>query len=83
MTLRTRIDLDELPGYVPGQTIPGAIKLGSNEVSAGPLPSVREAIAGVAAEVNRYLDNAATALLARLATRSDMDPSVSPSAATR
>src|ERR671910_710540 len=32
MTVRTRADLVALPGYVPGKTIPGAIKLASNEV---------------------------------------------------
>lgn len=62
MTARTRPDLDAIPGYIPGRTVPGAIKLASNETTAGPLPSVREAIAEAAAGVNRYPDNAATAL---------------------
>ncbi|NUT52774.1 MAG: histidinol-phosphate transaminase [Saccharothrix sp.] len=66
MTVRTRADLVSLPGYVPGRTIPGAIKLASNEVSAGPLPSVVRAIADAATAVNRYPDNAATDLVARL-----------------
>lgn len=69
MTVRIRADLDRLPGYVPGRTIPGAIKLASNEVSAGPLPSVRTAIASAAAEVNRYPDTGAAALVSRLVTR--------------
>ncbi|GAB2999358.1 histidinol-phosphate transaminase [Saccharothrix stipae] len=66
MTVRTRADLVALPGYVPGKTIPGAIKLASNEVSAGPLPSVVRAIADAATAVNRYPDTAATELVARL-----------------
>ncbi|GAA3890715.1 histidinol-phosphate transaminase [Saccharothrix violaceirubra] len=66
MTVRTRADLSSLPGYVPGRSIPGAIKLASNEVSAGPLPSVVRAIADAATAVNRYPDTAATDLVARL-----------------
>jgi histidinol-phosphate aminotransferase len=73
MTVRTRADLDQLPGYVPGRTIPGAIKLASNEVSAGPLPSVVEAISQAAAGVNRYPDNSAAALVSRLAGWLDVD----------
>lgn len=74
MTVRTRADLAALPGYVPGRTVPGAIKLASNEVSAGPLPSVRQAIAEAAGAVNRYPDTAATALVARLADRLGVRP---------
>ncbi len=66
MTVRTRADLSALPSYVPGKTIPGAIKLASNEVSAGPLPSVVRAISDAATAVNRYPDTAATELVARL-----------------
>ncbi|WP_158852354.1 histidinol-phosphate transaminase [Saccharothrix deserti] len=69
MTVRTRADLVALPGYVPGKTIPGAIKLASNEVSAGPLPSVVRAIAEAATAVNRYPDTAATELVARLSDK--------------
>jgi histidinol-phosphate aminotransferase len=69
MTARIRAGLDSLPAYVPGRNIPGAVKLASNEVSAGPLPSVVAAIAEAAAGVNRYPDNGMTALLDRLATR--------------
>ncbi|MFE9744085.1 histidinol-phosphate transaminase [Saccharothrix saharensis] len=72
MTVRTRADLVALPGYVPGKTIPGAIKLASNEVSAGPLPSVVRAIADAATAVNRYPDTAATDLVARLADKLDV-----------
>ncbi|MGH3686937.1 MAG: pyridoxal phosphate-dependent aminotransferase [Pseudonocardiaceae bacterium] len=74
MTARTRADLDSLPGYVPGRTIAGAVKLASNEVSAGPLPSVIAAICDAATGVNRYPDNGATALVDRLAARLDVSP---------
>jgi histidinol-phosphate aminotransferase len=66
MTL-IRADLDTLPAYVPGRTIPGAIKLASNEVSLPPTPRVLAAIAQAAAGGNRYPDLAVTGLTARLA----------------
>ncbi|MFE2751136.1 histidinol-phosphate transaminase [Actinosynnema sp. NPDC059335] len=73
MTVRTRADLVALPEYVPGRTVPGAIKLASNEVSAGPLPSVVRAIADAATAVNRYPDTAATDLVARLGDKLGVD----------
>ncbi|PXY34980.1 histidinol-phosphate transaminase [Prauserella sp. PE36] len=68
----TRADLAALPAYVPGRTVPGAIKLASNEVPGGPLPSVAEAIAHATAQVNRYPDMGAQALTERLASELDM-----------
>jgi histidinol-phosphate aminotransferase len=70
-----RDDLDSLPTYIPGRNIPGTVKLASNEVSAGPLPSVLAAIAAAAANINRYPDNGMTALAERLAARLDVPPS--------
>ncbi|MGH3813148.1 MAG: pyridoxal phosphate-dependent aminotransferase [Pseudonocardiaceae bacterium] len=75
MTTRTRADLESLRVYVPGRHIPGAVKLASNEVSEGPLPSVVAAIADAAAGINRYPDNGVTALLERLAARLDVPQS--------
>ena len=72
MTVRTRADLAQLPSYVPGKTVPGAVKLASNEVSAGPLPSVVNAIAAAATAVNRYPDNGAVELVDRLAAKLDV-----------
>jgi histidinol-phosphate aminotransferase len=69
MTVRTRADLASLPGYVPGRTVPGAVKLASNEVSLGPLPSVVAAIAEAAGQVNRYPDSGATELVSALSAR--------------
>ena len=46
-----------LPGYVPGRTMPGAIKLASNETPLPPLPHVLSRIAEAAGTVNRYPDN--------------------------
>ncbi len=65
----TRPDLAALPAYVPGRTVPGAIKLSSNEVPYGPLPGVPEAIAVAARETHRYPDMGVVALRDKLAGR--------------
>ncbi len=57
MTARLRPELADLPAYTPGRTVPGAIKLASNETVHGPLPGVRDAIASAAEAINRYPDN--------------------------
>ncbi|MBN2177453.1 MAG: histidinol-phosphate transaminase [Demequinaceae bacterium] len=61
-----------LPSYVPGARGGGGpqpIKLSSNENPYPPLASVREAIAGAAASVNRYPDMFSRALTEALAAR--------------
>ena len=45
MTVRLRPELADLPAYTPGKTVPGAIKIASNETVHGPLPSVRACLA--------------------------------------
>lgn len=72
MTPRTRPDLASIPAYVPGRTVPNAVKLASNETTLGPLPSVLDAILQAAATVNRYPDNGSAELIAALAARLDM-----------
>lgn len=67
MTARLRPLMADLPAYTPGKTVPGAIKLASNETVHGPLPSVRAAIDGAVDTLNRYPDNGYAALRARLA----------------
>jgi histidinol-phosphate aminotransferase len=74
MTARIRADLEQIPGYVAGRSIPGSIKLASNEVAAGPLPSVREKLAHAGADINRYPDSGAGALTERIAQRFGVDP---------
>ncbi|MFB8763805.1 histidinol-phosphate transaminase [Nocardiopsis alba] len=68
-----RAVLESIPPYRAGIKIVGpdgrSIKLSSNESPYGPLPSVREAIAEAAADLNRYPDPAAEALVTRLAER--------------
>jgi len=67
-----------MPRYVPGARGPASaitpIKLSSNEVPFGPLPSVRAAIAHAAGEVNRYPDMFSADLTARLAAHVGVDP---------
>jgi histidinol-phosphate aminotransferase len=67
VTARLRPELAELPAYVEGKTVTGAIKLASNETVHGPLPSVRAAIERAIGTVNRYPDNHNADLKARLA----------------
>ena len=57
-----RSDLSQLPAYVPGASLPGALKLASNESSLAPLPAVSQVVAEAAAGVNRYPDMGAFAL---------------------
>lgn len=70
---RFRDTLDALVAYKPGKQAVApdgkAFKLSSNETPLGPLPSVRDAIARAAADVNRYPDNGAVALVERIADR--------------
>src|SRR5580693_4905968 len=67
MTARLRPEMAELPAYVPGKTVPGAIKLASNETVFGPLPGVRAAIERATDAINRYPDNGCVELKAALA----------------
>ncbi|WP_375487455.1 histidinol-phosphate transaminase [uncultured Jatrophihabitans sp.] len=68
-----RSALADLPAYVPGRTVAGAIKLASNEVPYPPLPSVLARIADAAAAINRYPDNFSTELTGVLAARCAVD----------
>jgi histidinol-phosphate aminotransferase len=69
-----RPELADLPAYTPGKTVPGAIKIASNETVHGPLPSVRAAIEKATDTVNRYPDNGHVELKARLAEHVDFAP---------
>ncbi|MEV0582799.1 histidinol-phosphate transaminase [Nonomuraea sp. NPDC050310] len=70
---RFRSILDTMPGYVPGKAVVGpdgrSFKLSSNESPDEPLPSVVEAIAAGARQVNRYPDPAATKLTEAIAAK--------------
>jgi histidinol-phosphate aminotransferase len=70
----TRADLAALPNYVPGRSVPGAIKLASNEVPFGPLPGVVQALTDAANGVHRYPDMGVVALRDKIAGRLGVDP---------
>jgi histidinol-phosphate aminotransferase len=74
VTARLRPELADLPAYTPGRTVPGAIKIASNETVDGPLPSVRAAIAKAVDGINRYPDNGYVELKERLAKYVDFAP---------
>jgi histidinol-phosphate aminotransferase len=74
MSPLTRPDLARLPRYVPGRSVPGAIKLASNEVPYGPLPGVVEAITQAAANAHRYPDMGVVELRETLAGRYGVAP---------
>jgi histidinol-phosphate aminotransferase len=69
-----RADLARLPAYVPGRSVPGSIKLASNEVPAAPPRAIIEAITRAASGANRYPDMGVVELTERLATRHGVDP---------
>jgi histidinol-phosphate aminotransferase len=77
VTARLRPELAGLPVYIPGKTVPGSIKLASNETVFGPLPSVRAVIERATDNVNRYPDSGCVQLKAALAkhlsSRSSID----------
>src|SRR5258708_32814517 len=56
---------------MPGKTVPGAIKISSNETVHGPLPSVRAAIEKATDTINRYPDNGYVELRDELAKHVD------------
>src|SRR6478736_3273449 len=67
MTVRIRSALDTLPAYAPGRSVPGAVKLASNELPFPALPVVAQAVAEAvgtehAGGINRYPDAGTTAL---------------------
>ncbi len=76
MPLRFRSNIESIEPYRPGRSIADiasayglddVIKLASNESPEPPFPEVQKAIAGAAADVNRYPDNRKPRLVAALA----------------
>lgn len=65
--VRVRPDLVRASPYVPGESLPEAVKLSSNELGFAPLPGVLEAIARASSQPNRYPDNSAVVLRSALA----------------
>ncbi len=78
MTVKHRAAIDELVSYKPGRApVAGRpqVKLSSNEMPFGPLPTVLDAISHAAATLNRYPDFHRVELTEALARRHDVDPS--------
>ncbi len=84
MTGSPRPNIEVLPAYTPGRSaemvaaqhgIDEAIKLASNELPFGPLPSVAEAIRHGVDQVADYPDHGAATLRADLATHFGLDAS--------
>ncbi|WP_433499108.1 histidinol-phosphate transaminase [Sphaerimonospora sp. CA-214678] len=73
---RFRSFLETMAPYKPGRSVVSpdgrSYKLSSNENPHGPLPSVIEAIARAATEINRYPDPGSVKLTAALAERFDV-----------
>jgi len=74
VTPRLRPELADVPVYTPGKTVPGAIKIASNETVHGPLPTVRAAIEKATDSINRYPDNGYVELRDHLAKHVDVPP---------
>jgi histidinol-phosphate aminotransferase len=74
MDATIRADLAAIPAYAAGRTVPGSLKLASNEVALPPPPAVLAAIADAAARGNRYPDPAVTGLTGKLAERHGVTP---------
>ncbi len=75
MKVRLRPEVAALPRYIPGQSIPGAVKLSSNENPVAPGSSVLEAGGQALAHANRYPDLLATQLREALACTHGVDVS--------
>jgi histidinol-phosphate aminotransferase len=71
--VRVRSSLAQLPAYVPGRKMPGAVVLASNESPYGLLPGVAARLAELAGGVSRYPDLSATALVQALAEHHDVE----------
>ena len=61
-----------MEAYIPGKTIPGAVKLSSNENPLGPSPKALDAIRDALKGIHRYPDGAAAALKTALARNWDI-----------
>ncbi len=73
MPVTVRADLAQVPDYVAGRKIPGAIILSSNELSGPPPASVLAAVTEAAADVNRYPAMGADELMDRTAAHFGLD----------
>ena len=61
-----RKDLEQVAAYVPGARNDKAVKLSSNEIAEGPLPSAHEAMVASLSQINRYPDMGAVDIRAAI-----------------
>ncbi|WP_165217052.1 histidinol-phosphate transaminase [Schaalia sp. ZJ1691] len=73
MNVPIRQQVDDLPRYVPGRALEGAVKLSSNEMPQPPDQSIIDAASQALAQVNRYPDLTASELRGALAQRFGVD----------
>lgn len=67
--IKQRECVERLPAYVQGKSVPGAVKLSSNENPYPPLASVSDTIRRLADSVQLYPDMGATKVRSRIADR--------------
>ncbi len=60
--MKLKANIVAMKAYIPGKTIPGAVKLSSNENPLGPSPEALKAVREALDGVHRYPDGAAAAL---------------------
>lgn len=65
--IKQRAVVESMPVYVPGKSIPNAVKLSANENPYPPLPAVVSTLADQLAGINRYPDMAAVEVRTRIA----------------
>lgn len=65
--MKLKANIAAMEAYVPGKSIPGAVKLSSNENPLGPSPKAVEAIKSALSGIHRYPDGASTSLRGSLA----------------
>lgn len=67
--VKQRESVEQLPAYVQGKSIPGAVKLSSNENPFAPLPSIAQIVRDEADTIHLYPDMGAVAIREKLAER--------------
>lgn len=73
--VRQRADVERMPAYVQGKSLPDAVKLSSNENPYPPLDAVRAAVAERLGSFHLYPDMGALALREAIADRHGVSPS--------
>lgn len=71
--MKLKANIAAMEAYAPGRTIPGAVKLSSNENPLGPSPKAVEAIKAALAGIHRYPDGVSTSLRSSLAGLWDVE----------